>query len=282
MYLISLNFIYCGLVTKCKHPVDNRKRNLQLILHLRTFTASSQSRKCYSSCRASQGKFPLARIELSLVNTSGRVDFSRPVIVSDRGQNFMSKLVSALCELFQVTRHHTSSFHPECNSVVERTNSTLAQAIRSYCNVEQNNWHKQLPAIMMAFRNAQSATTGYTPYELVFGRQMRTPLDTALIPKETLTKTAQEHMQELVDSLKLTNLLVTSNRLAAQARQKQQHDRTAKEPDFRLRQQVMLKKQNITPGLSKSYVLSLMVHSISQKWVLIIHLTLEGNQITNQ
>ena len=176
---------------------------------------------------------------------------SPDVIVSDRGQNFMSKLVSALCELFQVTRHHTSSFHPECNSVVERTNSTLAQAIRSYCNVEQNNWHKQLPAIMMAFRNAQSATTGYTPYELVFGRQMRTPLDTALIPKETLTKTAQEHMQELVDSLKLTNLLVTSNRLAAQARQKQQHDRTAKEPDFRLRQQVMLKKQNITPGLSK-------------------------------
>ena len=176
---------------------------------------------------------------------------SPDIIVSDRGQNFMSKLVSALCELFQVTRHHTSSFHPECNSVVERTNSTLAQAIRSYCNVEQNNWHKQLPAIMMAFRNAQSATTGYTPYELVFGRQMRTPLDTALIPKETLTKTAQEHMQELVDSLKLTNLLVTSNRLAAQARQKQQHDRTAKEPDFRLRQQVMLKKQNITPGLSK-------------------------------
>ena len=58
--------------------VDNRKRNLQLILHLRTFTASSQSRKCYSSCRASQGKFSLARIELSLVNISGRVDFSRP------------------------------------------------------------------------------------------------------------------------------------------------------------------------------------------------------------
>ena len=176
---------------------------------------------------------------------------SADVIVSDRGANFLSKLVAALCELFQVTRHHTSSFHPECNSVAERTFSTLAQAIRSYCNVEQNNWHKQLPAIMMAFRNAQSATTGYTPYELVFGRQMRTPLDTALIPKETLTKSAQEHMQELVDSLKLTNLLVTSNRLAAKARQKQQHDRTAKEPDYKLRQQVMLKKHNITPGLSK-------------------------------
>lgn len=176
---------------------------------------------------------------------------SPDIIVSDRGKNFMSKLVAALCELFQVTRHHTSSFHPASNSVAERNNSTLAQAIRSYCNVEQSNWHKQLPAIMMAFRNAQSSTTGFTPFELVFGRPMRTPLDTALIPRETLTKSAQEHMQELINSLKITNMLVKSNRLAAQERQKNQYDRTAKEPEFQLGQQVLIKKYNITSGLSK-------------------------------
>ena len=173
------------------------------------------------------------------------------IIVSDRGKNFMSRLVAALCELFQVTRHHSSAFHPQTNSSVERTNQTLAQAIRSYCNVEQTDWHKQLPAIMMAFRNAQSATTGFTPYELVFGRGMRTPLDTALVPKESLTRSAQEHMQELVDSLKLTNMLVKSNRMAAQARQKKQYDLTAQEPKYHLGQQVMLRKMNITPGLSK-------------------------------
>ena len=176
---------------------------------------------------------------------------SPDVIVSDRGRNFMSRLVSALCELFQIKRHFTSSFHAQSNSVVERVNSTLAQAIRSYCNVEQTNWHKQLPAIMMAFRNAQSATTGFTPFELVFGRQMRTPINTALIPRESLTKTAQEHMQELVDSLKLTNILVKSNRLAAQQKQKKYYDLTAKEPTFQLGQQVMLKTFNVKPGLSK-------------------------------
>ena len=173
------------------------------------------------------------------------------VIVSDRGKCFLSKLVSALCELFQVTRHHTSSFHPQTNSTVERVNSSLTQAIRSYCNVEQTDWHKQLPAIMMAFRNAQSATTGFTPYELVFGHAMRTPLDTALIPSESLTMSAQEYMQELVDSLKLTNMLVKSNPIAAQVRQKKQYDLNAKEPEFHLGQQVMLRKQNLTPGLSK-------------------------------
>ena len=178
---------------------------------------------------------------------------SPDILISDRAQNFMSKLVSALCELFQVTKHHTSSFHPQTNSAAERTFSSLSRAIRSYCNVEQTNWHKQLPAIMMAFRNAESATTGYTPYELVFGRQMRTPIDTALIPSESLTKSAQEHMQELVDSLKLTHLLVKSNRLAAQARQKKHYDKTAKKPTYQLGQQVMLRKENVIPGLTKKF-----------------------------
>lgn len=34
------------------------------------------------------------------------------ILVSDRGQNFLSKLVAAMCELFDITRHHTSSYHP--------------------------------------------------------------------------------------------------------------------------------------------------------------------------
>ena len=42
------------------------------------------------------------------------------ILVSDRGQNFLSKLVSALCEIFDITRHKTSSYHPQTNSACER------------------------------------------------------------------------------------------------------------------------------------------------------------------
>lgn len=53
-------------------------------------------------------------------------------LITDRGQNFMSKLVTAVCELFQVTRHFTSSYHPQTNATCERMNSTIAQCIRTY------------------------------------------------------------------------------------------------------------------------------------------------------
>ncbi|VDI84198.1 Hypothetical predicted protein [Mytilus galloprovincialis] len=52
-------------------------------------------------------------------------------IVSDRGANFCSKLIQALCELFEVQRYHTSSYHPQTNSTCERMNRTIAQTLRT-------------------------------------------------------------------------------------------------------------------------------------------------------
>lgn len=49
------------------------------------------------------------------------------VIVSDRGQNFLSNLVTAVCEIF----HFTSSYHPQTNSTCERMNSNIAQCLRT-------------------------------------------------------------------------------------------------------------------------------------------------------
>ena len=45
--------------------------------------------------------------------------------ISDRGAQFMSKLVHALCNMFAVERHITSLYHPQTNASCERMNSTI-------------------------------------------------------------------------------------------------------------------------------------------------------------
>lgn len=117
------------------------------------------------------------------------------VIVSDRGSNFLSKLVASVCELFQITRHHTSAFHPQTNSCVERVNATLGQALRSFCNERQDDWDQYLPSIMLALRNMKSSTTVSTPFELMYGREMRMPIDTDLIHKETLPVSVKQYVK---------------------------------------------------------------------------------------
>ncbi|KAK3088363.1 hypothetical protein FSP39_018216 [Pinctada imbricata] len=173
------------------------------------------------------------------------------VIVSDRGQNFLSKLVTAVCEIFQVTRHYTSAYHPQTNSACERMNSTIAQGLRTYINTEQTNWPKLLPGIMMALRMSPSTqSSGMSPYHLVFGKEMNLPFDTSLIPKEGLNKDAKEHVSELMSHLKVVKEIAKKNIQKAQTKQKQQYDKKAKTPNFCVGQSVLLHTNRVAKGLS--------------------------------
>jgi len=60
--------------------------------------------------------------------------------------------------------HFTSGYHPEGDGQTERTNQTLEQYIRVYCNYQQDNWSGLLPLAEFAYNNTPSATTGVIPF----------------------------------------------------------------------------------------------------------------------
>ena len=110
-------------------------------------------------------------------------------ILSDRGQICISKLGSSLCALFEVTRIRTSSFHPQTNSICEWHNSTLAQCLRAYCHENQDQWSELLPSVMMAFRMTPGVqTTGYSPYRILFIKEMTLSVYISLLPQEPITQ----------------------------------------------------------------------------------------------
>jgi transposase InsO family protein len=173
-------------------------------------------------------------------------------IVSDRGQTFVSKLVNAICQIFQVTRHVISSYHPCANSCVERMNQPIAQCLRTYCDEKQSNWADVIPSIMYALRMSPcSQTTGYSPYYLVFGREMRTPFDQALIPKDTLPQTVKQHVQKVLDNLEIARKIATENVLRVQEKSKERFDKNTKPPPFALGDVVLLYTPRVPVGLSK-------------------------------
>ena len=60
--------------------------------------------------------------------------------------------------------HFTSGYHPEGDGQTERTNQTLEQYLRIYCNYQQDNWSSLLPLAEFAYNNAPHATTGISPF----------------------------------------------------------------------------------------------------------------------
>ena len=60
--------------------------------------------------------------------------------------------------------YFTSGYHTEGDGQTERTNQTLEQYLRAYCNYQQDNWSELLPLAEFAYNNAPNATTGITPF----------------------------------------------------------------------------------------------------------------------
>ena len=170
-------------------------------------------------------------------------------LVSDRGQNFLSKLIQAVCELFNVTRHHTSSYHPQSNSTCERMNSTIAQTLRTYCGNE--NWPKLLPSVMMAMRmTPNTESTGFSPFKMIFGKEMNIPFDVAMQPKDNIGKSAQEHVNELIDQLKMVQKIAKCNVDKAQEKGKTYYDKKARKPQFKVGDRVLLQCMKVPKGTS--------------------------------
>ena len=137
--------------------------------------------------------------------------------------------------MFDITRHHTSSYHPQTNSTCERLNSTLAQTLRMYCDKELTNWPQFLPSVMMAFKmSSATESTSLSPFHMVFGKEMSLPVDTALVPKHTMAPDAKPHFDELLERLKIAKEIALSNVKDAQSKSKERFDKKHKVPTYDL------------------------------------------------
>ncbi|VDI04650.1 Hypothetical predicted protein [Mytilus galloprovincialis] len=170
--------------------------------------------------------------------------------MSDQGANFLSKLVAALCELLQIKRHYTSAYHPQTNAACERMNSFIVQSLRTQLE-KQTDWPNYIAPIMMAYRMTPATqSTQYSPFHLLFGQEMRAPIDVALIPKSTLPKNHREYLNKFIKDLLLTRDVAAENTKRAQAKYKTQHDKRAVKPTYLPGDKVMLfckkvKKSNL-------------------------------------
>ena len=46
-------------------------------------------------------------------------------LLSDRGANFLSHLMQDVCKLLGIKKLNTTSYHPQCNGMIERLDRTL-------------------------------------------------------------------------------------------------------------------------------------------------------------
>ena len=98
-------------------------------------------------------------------------------ILTDQGANFVSALLKELYARLNITSIRTSPHHPQSDGLAERFNQTLKSMLRKFVMTENPNWDKDLPYLLFAYREVPQASTGFSPFELLYGRHVRGPLD---------------------------------------------------------------------------------------------------------
>ena len=92
------------------------------------------------------------------------------VLLTDRGTEFISKLMKRLTGLYDVKHMLCTAYHPESNGSLERSHGILHSYLRHYIDDNQINWDKYIHFSMFAYNTSVNRNTGFTPYELLFGR----------------------------------------------------------------------------------------------------------------
>ncbi|KAK3924660.1 Retrovirus-related Pol polyprotein from transposon 412 [Frankliniella fusca] len=98
-------------------------------------------------------------------------------LLTDQGKAFDSTLFQEIMELYQIKKLRTTAFHPATNGKAERWIKTLKQHLMMLVEQDRDNWPKYLPFIAQAYRNLPHSSHKFSPYEVMFGAAMRSPLD---------------------------------------------------------------------------------------------------------
>lgn len=83
-----------------------------------------------------------------------------------------------LCQLAGIIKRRTTPYHPHGNPV-ERFNRTLVIMLGTLGHKQKARWKDYVELLVHAYNCTRNDVSGFTPYELMFGRSPRLPVDLA-------------------------------------------------------------------------------------------------------
>ena len=181
-------------------------------------------------------------------------------ILSDQGTQFNSDLMKQFHALCQCLGIRISPYHPRANGTVERFHDTLKAMLKKIVRNHPSAWHRYLPALLFACREVPLESTGFSPFHLLFGREVR---GTLLLLKDTWTNKDQSdaeakplypYLFELKNILAESSELAMQNSSAASQRNKKYYDKKTQDRKFSVGEEVLVSLPSASNKLLSSWL----------------------------
>ena len=188
-------------------------------------------------------------IQDALLSIFTRMGFPE-VILSDNGAQFTSEVFGTVSKMLGIKIIHSSAYHAMANGAVERWNGTLKEMLRKVAIDRDDDWDEFIPAALFAYREVPNESTGYPPFELMFGRKVRGPMSilrsilTGEV-KEFKTRTAYDYLLDIKQKLQTACVYATNKSECGKEKAKNYYDRSATTKDFRVGDHVLILKPQL-------------------------------------
>ena len=97
-------------------------------------------------------------------------------IVTNQGTKFTSKLVRDLTDKYKIKHKKSTLYYPQANEQVESTNKVLENIMTKTVQMNRKYWSEKLRDAVWAYRITWKHTTGFSPYQLVYGKEFILPI----------------------------------------------------------------------------------------------------------
>lgn len=159
-------------------------------------------------------------------------------IMSDRGPQFTSQLWEELHKAMETTLLFSTAYHPQTVGQTERVNQIIEDMLRACAIIYSGSWDTCLPFAEFAYNNSHQMSINMSPYEALYGRDYRTPLNWSEVGERHLY--GARHVNEAKE--KVDQICIALR--AAQERYKAYTDNHRRKVEYKVGEYMYLK---VTP-----------------------------------
>jgi hypothetical protein len=171
------------------------------------------------------------------------------VIISDRDPKFTSEFWKGLFDILGTKLAFSTAYHPQTDGLAERCIQTFEEMLRKFCafglefkdkDGYTHDWTTLLPALEIAYNTSVHSSTKKTPFEVERGFCPRLPKD------KFKSRDVEIHPTSLSFATMISKAREFANQCIKEAEEynKERWDKTHKEPNFKVGDQVLLSTVN--------------------------------------
>ena len=168
-----------------------------------------------------------------------------------------SAVFKGLCQILGIDKTQTTPLHPQSDGMVERFNRTILNNLSLLVSRNQQDWDLKLPLFLLAYRSAVHETTGYTPSQMLFGRELRLPCDLFFGRPPDTPSSPEEYLRDLQARFEDVHNFARERISMATERMKTRYDIKATNHEFQEGEKVWLwnpvRRKGLSPKLQSNW-----------------------------